>query len=263
MPSPRGEERWVAACIEAALPRVAVKPNDDGSRPGMYDLDLLRDGTSFGACEVTAAADAASIELWNLVNGRSERWVETGLLGGWNVSVTPACRAKRLQKELPGILRVIETDEAGSWGDDTAERLDDLGVVSAHRGATNSPEVSTSAFKAQRSAQVEPFRVPETASLLARRLDSRANARAQPAEAEISRTRRTTPVRAFPGFTTAPFPVGLADEDGCADTRGRAATSGWHHPRLGYEHVVAGDVYRYGSGGWRRSKKVFIVSGDS
>ncbi len=45
------------------------------SRPGMHDLDVhYADGT-LGAVEVVTAADAKSIELWNLVNS-DEVWVE-------------------------------------------------------------------------------------------------------------------------------------------------------------------------------------------
>jgi hypothetical protein len=51
--------------MEAALPGVKVVQHDDGSRPRMYDLDLVRESAVFAACEVTAAADAESIELWN------------------------------------------------------------------------------------------------------------------------------------------------------------------------------------------------------
>ncbi|MGZ4499074.1 MAG: hypothetical protein ACXVXD_01435 [Nocardioidaceae bacterium] len=62
--------------MEAVLPGVKVMQHDDGSRPRMHDFDLVRDGVVFAACEVTAAADAESIELWNLVNGSGERWIE-------------------------------------------------------------------------------------------------------------------------------------------------------------------------------------------
>ncbi|WP_422752264.1 hypothetical protein [Micromonospora sp. WMMD708] len=37
----RGEERWVKACIEAMLRDAEVKQHDDGSKPGMHDLDLI------------------------------------------------------------------------------------------------------------------------------------------------------------------------------------------------------------------------------
>ncbi len=135
----RGEELWVAACLGAALAGVKVEHHDDGSRPSMYDLDLVRAGQPFGACEVTAAADAESIELWNIINGGGERWIDRDLLGGWMVTVTPQCRAKRLKKELPGLLRTLEWVDAGPEREDATERLHGLEVVYADRSGTDFP----------------------------------------------------------------------------------------------------------------------------
>lgn len=59
----------------------------------MHDFDLVRDGQRFAAVEVTAAADAASIELWKLLNGGG-RWIQGGLAGGWMVSLIPTSRAR-------------------------------------------------------------------------------------------------------------------------------------------------------------------------
>ncbi|MFC9744842.1 hypothetical protein [Streptomyces niveus] len=64
----RGEEQWVRACLQQALPNVEVRLHDDGSRPVMHDFDLMREGRRFAAVEVTAAADAVSLELWKLIN---------------------------------------------------------------------------------------------------------------------------------------------------------------------------------------------------
>lgn len=73
----RAEERWAAALIKDAIGAV-VQGHDDGSRNSMYDLQLLRPGQPLAAVEVTAAADSASIELWNLVNDSEERWIDPG-----------------------------------------------------------------------------------------------------------------------------------------------------------------------------------------
>jgi hypothetical protein len=74
-----------------------------------------------GAVEIVAAADADSIELWKLINGRGEgeRWLVNGLQGGWLVTLDPSARAKRLlRKELPALLSELEnrcgTQSAGS-----------------------------------------------------------------------------------------------------------------------------------------------------
>ncbi|MGL5851478.1 MAG: hypothetical protein ACRCZD_11915 [Phycicoccus sp.] len=137
MQAVRREELWVGACVEAALPGVRVSCHDDGSRLGLYDLDLRRDGVPFAAMEVTAAADA--IELWNLVNGSGERWIEDGLVGGWSIAVLPITRVKRLRSELPGLLRTLEAVGRGSVREAADDALDDLGVVWRHRSATDHP----------------------------------------------------------------------------------------------------------------------------
>ena len=97
MAKDRDEELWAAACIEAALPGVVARQHDDGSRASMHDLDLFRGLDRFGACEITSVADPESIALWKLMNGRRARWIEPDLQGGWMLSLSPACRAKKLK----------------------------------------------------------------------------------------------------------------------------------------------------------------------
>lgn len=133
MSAPRPEERWVAACIEAALPGVIVRHHDDGSRPGMHDLDLIEDDHVFAACEVTAAADAESIELWNLVNGGGH-WIEPALAGGWMLTLAPSCRAKRLKAEAPALLARLEAEQSDS---DALDGLRQVGVLDVHQSGTD------------------------------------------------------------------------------------------------------------------------------
>ncbi|CAL9417883.1 hypothetical protein SUDANB130_01786 [Streptomyces sp. enrichment culture] len=137
----RGEEQWVQACMQAALPGVEVRPHDDGSRPGMHDFDLVRDGQRFAAVEVTAAADAASIELWKLLNDGG-RWIQGGLAGGWMVSLLPTSRAKRVRAELPKFLAELErtgiqqlSEVHGPTGK-LSDRAERLGIVSAYQSPT-------------------------------------------------------------------------------------------------------------------------------
>jgi hypothetical protein len=66
----------------------------------MYDLDIFRDD-GVAAAEVTFAADAETIEFWNLMN-RGGRWRVDDLAGGWSVSAEPSARVKRLKADLPG-----------------------------------------------------------------------------------------------------------------------------------------------------------------
>jgi hypothetical protein len=140
----RGEERWVKACIEAALWGVEARQHDDNSRGGMHDLDLIRDGDRFGAVEVTAAADAESIELWKLVNQSGERWIEPSLSGGWTVCLLPAARAKQLRNRLPLLLGELERRGIKEIGrrhrtDRFDAVLSELGIVTAHQGGTDFP----------------------------------------------------------------------------------------------------------------------------
>ena len=106
----RDEEKVAAATIAATL-GVRVEQHDDGSRPGMHDLNVMTAGETSAAVEVTAAADPDSIQLWKLVNGRDERWTVPNLQGGWMLHLEPTARAKRLLKELPAFLEELEGKE--------------------------------------------------------------------------------------------------------------------------------------------------------
>lgn len=103
----RGEEQGVAATIAATL-GLTVEQHDDGSRPGMHDLNILTADGGTSAVEVTAAADPDSIQLWKLVNGQDERWTVPSLQGGWMLHPAPTARVKRLLKELPAFLEELE-----------------------------------------------------------------------------------------------------------------------------------------------------------
>lgn len=95
----------MALNLEAALLGVVVRVHDDGSKDGMHDLDLVRDGRIFGCCEVTSAADEATIEFWNVANGgRQGRWTEPDLVGGWSIAARPTARINKLRTALPEIL---------------------------------------------------------------------------------------------------------------------------------------------------------------
>jgi hypothetical protein len=47
----RGEEKWAAQCIQSALGGVEVRQHDDGSRPGMHDLEIVYVDRPLGAAE--------------------------------------------------------------------------------------------------------------------------------------------------------------------------------------------------------------------
>ncbi len=219
----------MAAMITAAL-RYPVRQHDDGSRPGMHDLDVdLPDGRA-AAVEVTAAADPASIELWKLVNDRDERWIVPDLLGGWMVMLDPAARAKRVLVELPSLLKGLESGQVSEFGhgwraseDPVVQALHELGAMSGSRGPTDYPGVIYLSIEQQQERTGgmvadngnalptwlgEFLRQPQQADVLAKL------GRSQADERHV--------FIILPGFSTAPFTVTdlLWREDGPLPTAG-------------------------------------------
>ncbi|UOY02451.1 hypothetical protein [Blastococcus sp. PRF04-17] len=147
MPPLRDEEEWARALMESVL-GVPVKQHDDGSLGGMHDLAIQYPDRPAAAVEVTAAADRASVELWHLVNGASERWIVPTLRGGWFVALEPWARAARLKAELPATLASLEA-EGVTWprwnrrrrptGQSEFDQLQRLGVTHASQGRTDFP----------------------------------------------------------------------------------------------------------------------------
>lgn len=140
----RGEEEWARRCIERAL-EATVKVHDDGSLPGMFDLEIHYSTGKRGAVEVTAAGNAAAIELWNIVNSDSRRWIEPDLVGGWSAALLPTARARKVKAELPTLLRELEKGgirsarrtfrESGLFH----QRIVELGITHLFQGDTDYP----------------------------------------------------------------------------------------------------------------------------
>ena len=121
---------------------VPVEQHDDGSRPGMHDLDVLYPDRPRAVVEIVAAADQ---EAMALSRTRRERWQAEGLAGGWIVSILPAPgRWRRLVRELPTFLATLE--QAGITELSRARLLSEpieaatrLGIVAALQSGTNFP----------------------------------------------------------------------------------------------------------------------------
>lgn len=139
----RGEEQWAAKMIEAAM-LAPAQQHDDGSRPGMYDLDIVLPGGDIAAVEVTAAGDPVAIEHWNLMNG-GDRWIVDTIHGGWMVEVHVGSSWKRLKAELPALLAELEMLKISAIdvGYATSNHLKrvaaDLGISSASQSGTEFP----------------------------------------------------------------------------------------------------------------------------
>lgn len=246
----RPEEKWVAACMQAALPGVHITLHDDNSAPSMHDLDVWEGETLIGAAEVTAAADRDCVELWNLVNGTNERWIVPELRGGWMIMLTPRARANRLRRELPQLLAGFETAGVqqvsfGLWEDEVlTDPAAQLGVMSAHQSGTNFP--GSIYLSIEQPSERTGGAVPETGDPLAVWLTEWA---AQPSEAaNLNKLRRSGADQRhlfvlLPGFATGPFQL--------TDLLMRpSAPSQRSRPRLpdGLTHIWAMSTWTTGDG---------------
>jgi hypothetical protein len=217
MKSLRPEEDWARQLIASAF-GVPVVQHDDGSEAGMHDLDVLHADGSVGAVEVTSAADGDSMALWRLMNDRDERWIVTGLAGGWMVSLVPEARGRRVWKELPDLLLELEAQglkelpgrPGGGAHPDShlATVAHALGVARAHQSGTDFP--GSIYITLHRRTELTGGFVADTSDALVGWLGEFL---ALPAQGDVRAKlgRSTAPDRhAFvivPGFATAPFSV--------------------------------------------------------
>jgi hypothetical protein len=141
----RSEEAWVKACIEQELPHVQVDQHDDGSQPSMYDLRITYTDGVVAAVEITAAMDEQQIRVRKSTQGRTTRWQEPNLAGGWDVRVSAPGVPKDFNKQLPDLLRGLE--QAGliavrgdkSSSDQPTVLAGTLGVIEARQWQTAHP----------------------------------------------------------------------------------------------------------------------------
>jgi len=140
----RPPEEWARQLMERTL-GTTVRQHDDGSRPGMYDLDILRHNTVIGAVEVTAAVEPEATAYWRAAD-HGEPWRDDRIKGAWSVHTTPRASVRDLRRRLPDLL--VKFQEAGIRSYDAPEewdpRLPDpgaaaLGVTSALNGPSESP----------------------------------------------------------------------------------------------------------------------------
>lgn len=145
MNSLRPEEEWARLALEREL-RVPVVQHDDGTIESTHDLEIRYPHRQYGAVEVTAAADPDCIALWKLINGADGRWIEQGL-DVWMVSLRPTARAKRVRKELPGLLSSLEalgrrsTTATSSARPSIEQAAATIGVASPVRVQPTTPDV--------------------------------------------------------------------------------------------------------------------------
>jgi hypothetical protein len=262
----RPEEVWAAECIRRALDGVDVQPHDDGSRPGMHDLELWREGHRFGAVEITAAADRESIELWNIVNGSDERWIEPDLTGGWIVGVEPRAKVRRLRSELPGLLADLEAAGVSKVSGDTRRprcswdrRAADLRIGHATQHGTSFPGCISVTIDLP-TQRMSDWDADHSEALP----DWLSEWTAWPSQTDnVAKLQRSGAAERhlfvlFPGFTTAPFSVAhLLVRSGAPLPQAAPVLP------TGVTHVWAMSYWTNGDGffwspddGWRRFDKV-------
>lgn len=191
-----------------------VSRHDDGLLPGMFDLEINYPDGRRGAVEVTAAADAPAIELWNLVNGVDERWIDPHLVGGWFAVLTPSARAKRIKSELPRLLRELEAmgvrevrsshRRVGPFEDSVA----DLGIEQLIQGGTDFP--GSIYLTVEQDAERTGGWVPTSGDPLAEWLSqwlSHSNQEQNLSNLRMSHADEFHLFVLLPGFADAPFPV--------------------------------------------------------
>jgi hypothetical protein len=214
MSEPATEELWAAACVREALLGTTVAHHDDNSRPGMYDLELHLPGSKRGALEVTAAADAECVELWNLTNGKSSPWRDPGLSSTWLVSLLPSARVNKLRRELRDLLLLLEQEDSTGFfqpprGHPMRARADALGVIRASRldGAEEAGKIH---FTIERPHEMTGGFVASDGDALAHWIGPWARDAKRPDNLRKLREADVDERHLFvwlPGFTTAPFSV--------------------------------------------------------
>ena len=223
----------------------------------MHDLNLFREGQLVGACEVTAAADTESIELWNLMHGTDDRWIEPDLLGGWMVAVTPRSKAKRLKNELPAVLRQLERSSSGR-NLQADQHLTSLRVTHASRGDTAFP--GSIYVTIERSPHQTGGIVSVTGNGLTRWFNEWIQEPGQAHNVAKLLAAKAPERHLFvilPGFTTAPFSASelLMRSNAPLPTEAPTLPAGITHVWL-MSTWDSGDVFHWSPNGWRRFQKV-------
>lgn len=263
----RGEEVWPAACVEVERPGVEARQHGDNPQAAMHDLDFVRDGEIVGACEVTAAADGGSIQLWNVANGREERHIEPGLQGGWWLALKPTCRWNRLMSGFRELLEDLEARKITDSGrsstlPDVQERLDVLGIDHKMQSETKYP--GSVYFTIDRPSVMSAGVVPETGGSLCSWLKDWI---ADPArERKIAKLLKSLAAekRLFvflPGSSEAPLVAAdvLMRDGGPLPTRPPRLPDGLTHLWV-MSAWSSGNLFAWGStDGWSRHEKITIV----
>jgi len=106
-PHLRDVDELLAQAVIAAALRERVERTDDGSRPGMYDLEIQYSNGRRGAVEVVSTRDYQTEQLASSTLGKGHI-ADSALTRVWGVSVAPATIVKKMIGRLPGFLSRLE-----------------------------------------------------------------------------------------------------------------------------------------------------------
>lgn len=103
-------------CARRILERQLRRPvvlNDDGRKPGMYDLRVGNADTPDIAIECVGAVDHVRTETWNI--GPAKGPISLNLAGDWHVVLKPHARVKEIRRRLEVVLRNCEAAAINSF----------------------------------------------------------------------------------------------------------------------------------------------------
>ena len=130
-------EEWARRIVEKELKRNVVI-NDDGSRPGMYDLRIGAADAPEIAIECVGAVDPIRTETWNV--GPAKGPVELEIMSDWSIALAPGAKVKAIRQRVELLLRELEgrglrdarVGHVLKWHDAALfEELESLGVTHA------------------------------------------------------------------------------------------------------------------------------------
>jgi hypothetical protein len=105
----------VAAAILREILSIKVNETDDGTRPGMHDLELVRDGMAVACVEVTSTILGDIAALRNELRQRGRRIPAPELRGTWELLLGRDARVKKFEKDRGTLVAILrEFEETGT-----------------------------------------------------------------------------------------------------------------------------------------------------
>lgn len=99
-------EEWARRILQNEL-RCAVNINDDGSKPGMYDLRIGAVEAPDVAIECVGAVDSHYTESWNV--GPAKNPLDLPIAGDWMVTISVSARVNVVRQQVERLLKELES----------------------------------------------------------------------------------------------------------------------------------------------------------